>query len=213
MVEAIDETSYNILVKAVMTGDAGVGKSSLLHRFIERNWNPHYVATLGADFKQTTLHRSLGTVRLQLWDTAGQERFHTLTPAYYRGAHAIVFVCDVTNQQSLINLMSRYVLEVDKYVGDDVPRILLANKVDLDGQRVVSRGALEAVSKVMRCYYFETSACDDVAVDEAFHRLVDACLVRQSRGGAPSSQHISLFDQRRISNACACIGPRDFQFK
>ena len=84
----------------MLIGDSGVGKSCLLLRFADDTWMDSYISTIGVDFKIRTIELDGKTIKLQIWDTAGQERFRTISSTYYRGAHGIIVVYDVTNQHS-----------------------------------------------------------------------------------------------------------------
>lgn len=85
---------------ALGAGDSGVGKSCLLLRFADDTWMDSYISTIGVDFKIRTVELDGKTIKLQIWDTAGQERFRTISSTYYRGAHGIIVVYDVTNKTS-----------------------------------------------------------------------------------------------------------------
>ncbi|KFG56091.1 Rab18/RabC-family small GTPase, partial [Toxoplasma gondii MAS] len=87
-----EPASYDHLLKLLLIGDSGVGKSSILLRFAEDVFNEKQLSTIGVDFKVKAM--TVGDMRLKLaiWDTAGQERFRTLTSSYYRGAQGIIMV-------------------------------------------------------------------------------------------------------------------------
>ena len=76
-------------LKILIIGESGVGKSSLLLRFTDDQFDPEMAATIGVDFKVKVMNQQGNRVKLAIWDTAGQERFRTLTPSYYRGAQVI----------------------------------------------------------------------------------------------------------------------------
>ena len=95
---------YDHLVKLLLIGDSGVGKSCLLLRFADDSFSSAYITTIGIDFKIKTSMVDGKKVKMQVWDTAGQERFRTITAAYYRGAAGILLVYDVTERESFMNV-------------------------------------------------------------------------------------------------------------
>ena len=169
---------YDVCVKSIIIGDSGVGKSSLLYRYTDQDWNPHYIATIGVDFKVLSFERMGKVVKLQLWDTAGQERFRTITHSYYRGAHGIMLVFDVTNRESFDNI-STWLKDVSKFGVDSAPMLLVGNKCDCVAQRNVSASEAQQLAESIGCKYIETSAKNNAGVEKAFGALVDDCVNRR----------------------------------
>lgn len=87
-------------LKILIIGESGVGKSSLLLRFTDDQFDPDQEATIGVDFKVKVIDNNGNKVKLAIWDTAGQERFRTLTPSYYRGAQGAILVYDISSRES-----------------------------------------------------------------------------------------------------------------
>ena len=113
-----------------LTRCAGVGKTSLLHRYTQGKFDPkNTTSTTGAFFVTKKVTVDGTKVRLQLWDTAGQERFRTITSSYYRGAQGIILVYDVANRESFDGLPKWY-SELETYVSPAVVKIIVGNKVD-----------------------------------------------------------------------------------
>ena len=91
-----DGKQYDFLIKLLLIGDSGVGKSCILVRFADDAFSPSFITTIGIDFKIRTIELDGKRIKLQIWDTAGQERFKTITTAYYRGAMGIMLVLSAT---------------------------------------------------------------------------------------------------------------------
>ncbi|KAK9715779.1 hypothetical protein RND81_06G188700 [Saponaria officinalis] len=158
---------YDYLFKLLLIGDSGVGKSCLLLRFADDSYVESYISTIGVDFKIRTVKQDSKTIKLQIWDTAGQERFRTITSSYYRGAHGIIIVYDVTDQQSFDNV-KQWLNEIDRYASDNVVKILVGNKSDLTANKVVSSETAKAFADEMGIPFLETSAKNSANVEQAF---------------------------------------------
>lgn len=87
--------------------------------------------TIGVDFKIRTIDVDGKTIKLQIWDTAGQERFKTITSSYYKGAHGIIVTYDITDRESFTAVQT-WMGEVEKHASDNISRILVGNKCDLE---------------------------------------------------------------------------------
>lgn len=164
------DPKYDYLFKILLIGDSGVGKSCILQRFADDTYTESYISTIGVDFKIRTIVTDERTIKLQIWDTAGQERFRTITSSYYRGAHGIIVVFDITDRESFSNVR-QWMKEVERYAGDNVTRVLVGNKCDLAPKREVSYDEGEALANEFGIRYVETSAKDSTHVEEAFHLM------------------------------------------
>jgi len=122
--------------KIVFIGDAGVGKSSLVLRFVQNNWTPHLTSTIGAAFSTKTVRYDSDVVRWELWDTAGQEQYNSLVPMYYRGAVGAVLVYDITSQTSF-NRLQKWVVELRNCGPANLVIVVCGNKADLHEHRQV----------------------------------------------------------------------------
>nr|KJB39674.1 hypothetical protein B456_007G029600 [Gossypium raimondii] len=138
---------YDYLFKLLLIGDSGVGKSCLLLRFADDSYLDSYISTIGVDFKIRTVEQDGKTIKLQIWDTAGQERFRTITSSYYRGAHGIIVVYDVTDQESFNNV-KQWLNEIDRYASDNVNKLLVGNKCDLTANKVVSYETAKVIKSI-----------------------------------------------------------------
>ena len=158
---------YDYLFKILLIGNSGVGKSSLLLRFSDDTFTGNFMPTIGVDFKIRTLDVDGKTIKLQIWDTAGQERFKTITSSYYKGAHGIIVVYDVTDKESFKNI-DTWMNEIEKHASDNVSRILCGNKSDLDDSRAVSTDEGKELADTYNIRFIESSAKDNSNVEEAF---------------------------------------------
>lgn len=160
-------TEYDYLFKLLLIGDSGVGKSCLLLRFADDTYTNDYISTIGVDFKIKTVDLEGKTVKLQIWDTAGQERFRTITSSYYRGAHGIIIVYDVTDQESFNNVKT-WLQEIDRFGTAGVLKLLVGNKNDLTDKKVVDTEVAKEFADSIGIPFIETSALDSSNVEEAF---------------------------------------------
>lgn len=161
--------SYDSIMKILLIGDSGVGKSCLLVRFVEDKFNPSFITTIGIDFKIKTVDINGKKVKLQLWDTAGQERFRTITTAYYRGAMGIILVYDVTDERTFTNI-KQWFKTVNEHANDEAQLLLVGNKSDME-TRVVTADQGEALAKELGIPFIESSAKNDDNVNEIFFTL------------------------------------------
>ncbi|KAJ5073091.1 ras-related protein rabd2a-like [Anaeramoeba ignava] len=158
---------YDYLFKLLLIGDSGVGKSCLLLRFADDTYTESYISTIGVDFKIRTIELEGKTIKLQIWDTAGQERFRTITSSYYRGAHGIIIVYDVTDQESFNNVKT-WLHEIDRYASEHVNKLLVGNKSDLVSKKVVDTDTAKSFADQLGIPFLETSAKNSTNVEKAF---------------------------------------------
>ena len=158
---------YDFLFKLLLIGDSGVGKSCLLLRFADDTYTESYISTIGVDFKIRTVELDGKTIKLQIWDTAGQERFRTISSSYYRGAHGIIVVYDVTDAVSFNNV-KQWLHELDRYANENVNKLLVGNKSDLANKRAVTYEQGKELADSLNIEFLETSAKNSTNVEKAF---------------------------------------------
>jgi len=178
---------YDYLFKLLLIGDSGVGKSCLLLRFADDTYTESYISTIGVDFKIRTIELNGKTIKLQIWDTAGQERFRTITSSYYRGAHGIIVVYDVTDQVSFNNV-KQWLQEIDRYACENVNKLLVGNKSDLVTKKVVDMNTAKEFADGLGIPFLETSAKNATNVEQAFILMATEIKNRmQATAQAPSN--------------------------
>ncbi|XP_070972940.1 ras-related protein Rab-15-like [Oncorhynchus clarkii lewisi] len=166
---------YDVLLRLLLLGDSGVGKTCLLCRFTDNEFHSSHISTLGVDFKMKTLKIDGIKVRVQIWDTAGQERYQTITKQYYRRAQGFILVYDITSSRSFQHIV-KWASDVDEFALDQVQRILVGNKADEEQKRKVPKEQGNKLAKTYGMEFFETSACTNCNINESFTRLTELVL-------------------------------------
>lgn len=138
--------------------------------------------TIGVDFKIRTIDVDGKTIKLQIWDTAGQDRFKTITSSYYKGAHGIIVTYDITDRDSFAKV-SEWMSEVDKHAQENISRILVGNKKDLEDQREVPYNEAKELADHFQVRFLETSAKESLNVEDAFTNIT-----REIKGKVATSQ-------------------------
>jgi len=182
---------YDCLVKILLIGDSGVGKSSIMKQFTDEEYHDEYACTIGVDYKSIPITVKNKLVKLQIWDTAGQERFKTITQIYYRGAHAILVVFDLTDPLSFSNIKG-WLSEIDKSAPDNVIKILVGNKADMKINRQISKEEAETFSLMSGFKkYFETSAKCNIGIEQIF-LTVGHCIVEKFESNKTNTLNHSI---------------------
>ncbi|KAI7890375.1 Vps21 late endosomal rab small monomeric GTPase [Mucor mucedo] len=169
-------------VKLVLLGESAVGKSSLVIRFVNREYTENREPTIGAAFLTQKCTVDDRTVKFEIWDTAGQERFHSLAPMYYRNAQAAIVMYDIT-KASTLDKAKGWVKELQRQANSQIVIALVGNKLDLceigeedeendeSGGRQVSQEEASAYASEAGLLFFETSARTATNVDDVFTEI------------------------------------------
>ena len=162
------EQTYKIL----LLGDSSVGKTCFIKRYIDGTFQDAYLSTIGFDYKNKTVTLKSGKkVKIQIWDTAGQERFRTLVKSYYKGAHGVVLIYDVTSK-STFDGIKKWISQIKDEASSKIRIVLIANKIDSD-ERVVKTEEGEQLANSYNLDLFEASAKDNINVTEAFQDITE----------------------------------------
>jgi len=185
-------------VKVVLLGDTGVGKSSLVLRFVTNNFKPYSESTIGASFMSKMIMVDDTPIKYQIWDTAGQEKYHSLAPMYYRGAAAAIVVYDITRKQSFETLKN-WVKELKQLGPSDIVIAIAGNKCDLADQREVPLETARAYADQINALYTETSAKQDKNVTALF---ID--ISKRLPAAAPQPEVFPMSDPGRSNQGGCC---------
>ena len=163
-----NDSEFDILIKLVIIGDSGVGKSNYLIRFVEGQFNPIHEATIGFDYKSKIciLPKSKKKIKFQIWDTAGQEKYMSINKNLFQRVQGIILMYDIAEQKSFDNLR-QWINIIDQFV-KGLPIILVGNKKDLDDQRVVPKEKGEQLANDHNIAFWESSGKSGENVEECF---------------------------------------------
>mmetsp|Transcript_24896 Transcript_24896/g.25117 ORF Transcript_24896/g.25117 Transcript_24896/m.25117 type:complete len:208 (-) Transcript_24896:294-917(-) len=165
-----DEEPYDIHIKLLMLGDQGVGKTCILLRYCHDSFSSTFITTIGIDFKIKTVDVDGMRTRLQIWDTAGQERFRNITISYFKGAHGVVLVYDIT-ERATFDSISHWMEQIQEHADDAVNVILIANKSDRETDRKVTREEGVALARKYDIPFLEVSAKNNVNISHLFETI------------------------------------------
>ena len=161
---------YDIMIKALLIGDSTVGKTSIIGKYLDKNFSDKTKNTVGIDFKNIKLKIDDENIYLQLWDTAGQEKYRSMTTSYYRGVNIIIIVFDVTNKISFEHVKD-WIDNINNFAKINVIKILVGNKIDLNDSRVISFDDGKKVADFYSIKYYETSAKTREGIVEMFENI------------------------------------------
>jgi len=171
MVEPINEKIEKSF-KILLLGDSSVGKTCFLKRYIDDTFQDVYLSTIGFDYKYKCITLKEGkNIKLQIWDTAGQERFRTIAKSYYKGAHGIILMYDVTDQKSFDSI-KKWLEQIKEEAPNKVSVLLVANKIDIE-KRIITKEDGENIAKSYDLDIYESSAKDNINVSEVFEDLAE----------------------------------------
>mmetsp|Transcript_34121 Transcript_34121/g.39767 ORF Transcript_34121/g.39767 Transcript_34121/m.39767 type:complete len:205 (-) Transcript_34121:99-713(-) len=200
-----------VQVKVCILGSSGVGKSSLLRRFVTNEFEETEQTTLGAAFQDKNLDYKGTMYKFQIWDTAGQEKYAPLAQMYYRDAKVAILVYDITNKDSYATLKEWYTELMDKGPKDLIICVV-GNKCDLEEQEEVDGETARTYARSINALFRLTSAKENKGISELFTKVCEQLEQRESES-MRSSQQVpkgnKLVDSKKKnktddSSACAC---------
>jgi len=165
------EDIFDVILKVVLIGDSGVGKSNLLSRYTRNEFNMESRSTIGVEFATRSIEIDGKTVKAQIWDTAGQERFRAITNTYYRGAVGAILVYDIAKYVTFENV-TRWLTELREQGDANLCILLVGNKSDLGHLRAVTTEEAREFTEQHGLKFIETSALNSNNVEEAFSSIL-----------------------------------------
>ena len=159
--------NFDYLLKYIIIGDAAVGKSNLLLRYVHGQFKPEYQLTIGVEFGAKNINISSKIFRIQIWDTAGQENFRSITRAYYKNSVCALVVYDISSRDSFNNVTS-WIEDCKNQSPKTIFMVLVGNKCDLEDKRQVTYEEGKELADKNEMMFFESSAKDGINVEEIF---------------------------------------------
>jgi len=173
-----------VLLKVIILGDSGVGKTSLMNKYVSDKFSKQYKATIGADFLTKEIEIEDKAVTLQIWDTAGQERFQSLGTSFYRGADCCIVVYSITDARSFESLeqwTEEFLSQAQPQNPQEFPFVCIGNKLDLENERSVPKDQAESWARGKNSMQlFEASAANGENVADAFRKMAEEAMNRES---------------------------------
>ena len=189
-----EDTKNSNVFKILTIGDGGVGKTSILRRYVENKFLKHHLSTIGIDYLSKTIKIKEQEIKLKIWDTAGQERYRNITSHIYKDADGIILVFDVTSEDSY-NQITDWMDQIKNNVSqDDISLILIGNKCDIQ-ERIVEKERGEQMAEKLEINYFETSALTGQGISEAFEGLAKLIL-KKKNPKENTSRNISIATEK-----------------
>ncbi|KAM4553815.1 EF-hand calcium-binding domain-containing protein 4B [Fundulus diaphanus] len=184
------------LFKIVLVGNSSVGKTSLLQRFCDGRFHPGTCATVGIDYSVKTITVDNSQVALQMWDTAGQERYRSITKQFFRKVDGVIVMYDITAEQSF-TAVRQWLTSVKEGTGEEIPIMLLGNKMDKEAEREVQKEVGERLAKDCQMTFFECSACSGDNVAESMVQLARILKEQEDKEKEKTIQLVSSPSKKR----------------
>ena len=198
-----NESKFDNTIKLLLIGDSSVGKTNFIFRFVDNRFQTVHLTTIGFDFKSkiVTLPNSKKTLKLQIWDTAGQERYMSLNQNLFLKVHGVILMYDISNRESFDHLTKW--LDLIKDAINDIPIVLVGNKIDKEEERLVSYNEGEQLAKELNISFFESSGKENKNVKEPFYSLCEE-IINKMKNERTSTNNFSINNQKEKEKKKKC---------
>ena len=204
------ESEFETLLKLVIIGDSGVGKSNFLFKYTEGQFSELHVATVGFDYKSkiVTLPESKKKVKLQIWDTAGQEKYMSINKNLFQRVQGIILMYDITQRETFERL--NIWLNIIKQMTNDIPIILVGNKLDEENNpetgRIVEYNEGKAFAKENEFPFLEASGLNGTNVEKVFNTISELIIqyLQQDRTISINDNNFNITGFNENKKKCNC---------
>ena len=167
---------YDYIMKLILIGDASVGKTNILNKYLKNEFDPNSKSTLGVELGTKNVKIDNKIIKVQIWDTAGQERYKAITSTYYKGAKGAIIVYDITRKLTFDNI-DKWIADLKINGDENIMIFLVGNKSDLNNNREVSKDEGINKSEKYNVPFLETSALQGDNIDRVFEELIQTVYV------------------------------------
>ena len=167
--------NYDYIFKILIVGIGTVGKTCFFGKFTDGSFNPNHYVTIGLDFKITMINIEGKKIKLQIWDTPGNDRFRTIVNTFYKGAHGIILMYDVTDKRSF-NELNLFINNIKNYCNNNIKVVLVGNKCD-SSDRVITEEEGKKFAEKYNIKFFETSAKTGQNINEVFQYILNEVFI------------------------------------
>ena len=199
----------NRIFKLLLIGESNVGKTSIIVRYVDNDFQPTGISTLGVDVKCKYVLLNKTKIRLDIWDTAGQERFRGLAKNYFRGGNGFILVYDITDKKSFGKLKG-WINDAKEKIDKDYKMIVVGNKKDCENEREVEIDLLKEFAAKNEVSFLEVSAKTGEGIEQLFNTMVEELLQLDNIGVIRDEEsevdktYSSLDNSRSIENRHNC---------
>ena len=194
----------DLTIKAILIGDSNVGKTTIIGKYLDKNFSEKSLNTVGLDLKNIKLNLNNKNIKLQLWDTAGQEKYRSMTTSYYRAVHIIIIVFDVTSQTSFEHI-KEWMNNIRQFAKIGVMKVIVGNKIDLNDERIVTYNEGKNFAESCNVKYFETSAVTREGIVELFETICkDYCKTNRKKSIDGNIKLDNLKNENDDNNVGCC---------
>ena len=189
------EEDYDEKIRLMVIGDANVGKTSLIKRYCQNDFNNAYLTTIGIDFQTKNINMNNKNIKIQIWDTAGQERYRIMAKNYYNSSDGFIIVYDITKRESFNNI-NTWIEQISNSAQNYSKSVIFANKCDLKDIRKVKIDEGKELAKQYNFKFYETSAKDSINIKEGFESIIKNILGDIQSIKSVRKNTVSLRDQK-----------------
>jgi len=204
----MNDEDTDFLLKIVLIGDSGVGKTNLLGRFTRNAFEDNTRNTIGVDFSAHDMQVNNKTVKAQFWDTAGQEKYRAIASAYYKNAHGAIIVYDITRRDSFENV-DNWLKELRENGEKNIQIMVVGNKCDLEHERQVTKEDSRKFAEARGLYYMETSAKtnENDCVGQAFGILIEEIIKKLESDKTKGESELTGIKSRTLAEKSKIEAP------